>query len=51
MDQVFHCGCLILHLSENTGAVMSVIGDVEKTRREEQMATLDEIGEEKQRIS
>jgi len=24
---------------------------LEKTRREEQMATLDEIGEEKQRIS
>ena len=30
MDQVFHCGCLILHLSENTGAVVSVIGGIGK---------------------
>ena len=40
---------LILDLSQNTGA--ACYGQVGGKRRKEQMATLDEIGQEKQRIS
>jgi hypothetical protein len=44
-ERLFPRRALILDLSENTGAVGL------RTRKEEQMATLDEIGQEKQRIS